>query len=359
MDIRELLKSAVAIGASDIHLSVGIPPVLRLNGALTRCNFGEETKKVLAKEDTLQAVKTLMTEEQFQVWQQKGELDFSYSYPGVGRFRVNAYRQRGCASLALRPVPYLIPALESLGIPPVVAGFADRPNGLVLVTGPTGSGKSTTLAALINKINQERSCHIITIEDPIEFLYQHQKSVIDQREIGSDTLSLSGALRACLRQDPDVIMVGEMRDLDTIATAITAAETGHLVFATLHTNSASQTVDRVIDVFPPGQQDQIRIQLAATLQGVVTQQLLPLAGGEGRVLAAEIMVVTPAIRNLIREGKSHQIPSALQTGSRWGMQTMDVALRDLVRTGKITIEAALKYCHNTENFSRMMGITGV
>lgn len=353
MEINELLKSAVAEGASDIHLAVGTPPAFRLNGKLTRWAPEGVLHPNLTQQDTLEAAKTLMTSEQFEAWQQKGELDFSYAIAGVGRFRVNAYRQRGCISIALRPVPFKIPPLESLGLPQVVTTLADKANGLVLVTGPTGSGKSTTLAALINKINQERYCHIITIEDPIEYLYQHQKSVIDQREVGSDTLSLNGALRACLRQDPDVILVGEMRDLETISTAVTAAETGHLVFATLHTNSAAQTIDRIIDVFPPGQQEQIKVQLSTTLQGVVTQQLLPHSSGKGRVLAAEVMIVNPAIRNLIREGKSHQIPTVLQTGSRFGMQTMDMALRELVKAGKVTAETAQKYSSDPENFSRM------
>lgn len=354
MEINELLKAAVAEGASDIHLAVGTPPAFRISGKLTRWAPEGNPHPTLSQEDTLKAATALMSSEQFQAWQQKGELDFSYAIPGVGRFRVNTYRQRGCISIALRPVPFNIPPLESLGIPQIVPSLADRANGLVLVTGPTGSGKSTTLAALINKINKERQCHIITIEDPIEYLYQHQKSVVDQREVGSDTLSLNGALRACLRQDPDVILVGEMRDLETISTAVTAAETGHLVFATLHTNSAAQTIDRIIDVFPPGQQEQIKVQLSTTLQGVVTQQLLPHASGKGRVLAAEVMIINPAIRNLIREGKSHQIPTVLQTGSRFGMQTMDMALRDLVKTGKATAETALKYCNDPDNFSRMI-----
>lgn len=354
MEINELLKIAVAEGASDIHLAVGTPPAFRLSGNLTRWAPGGEPHPNLSQQDTLQAAQTLMSSEQFQLWQQRGELDFSYAIPGVGRFRVNAYRQRGCISIALRPVPFKIPPLESLGIPQTVTSLADKANGLVLVTGPTGSGKSTTLAALINKINQERSCHIITIEDPIEYLYQHQKSVVDQREVGSDTPALNGALRACLRQDPDVILVGELRDPETISTAVTAAETGHLVFAALHTNSAAQTIDRIIDIFPRGQQEHIKVQLSTTLQGVVTQQLLPHASGKGRVLAAEIMIVNPAIRNLIREGKSHQIPTVLQTGTRFGMQSMDMALRDLVKAGKVTTETALKYCSDPDNLSRMV-----
>lgn len=356
MDINELLKYAVEKKASDIHLAVGTPPVFRINGSLTRVSQEGRYLPSLTQEDTLQAAQALLSEDQFKNWQEKGELDFSYSLAGVGRFRVNVFKQRGCTSLVLRPVPYKIPRLEELGVPSVVATLADKANGLVLVTGPTGSGKSTTLAALINKINQERNCHIITLEDPIEYLHQHQQSVVNQREVGLDTLSLAGALRACLRQDPDVILVGEMRDLETISTAITAAETGHLVFATLHTNSAPQTIDRIIDVFPPGQQEQIKVQLSATLQGVVSQQLLPTADGGGRVLAAEIMIVNPAIRNLIREGKTHQMMTMLQTGARWGMQTMEMALRDLVRSGRITVETALEYCNDPEGFNRLMGM---
>ncbi len=354
MEMNTLLKDAVEIGASDIHLSVGMPPVLRVNGQLIRWAPEGEPHPALRKEDALKAIQALMSPEQYQMWHEKGEFDFSYSLPGIGRFRVNAYRQRGCASMALRPVPYRIPALESLGVPLAVTYFPERTHGLVLVTGPTGSGKSTTLAALINKINQERACHIITIEDPIEYLYQHQKSIVDQREVGSDTASLAGALQACLRQDPDVISVGEMRDLDTITTAITAAETGHLVFATLRTNSTAQTVDRIIEVFPREQQEQIKVQLSAVLQGIITQQLLPGADGNGRVLATEVLIATPAVRNLIREGKTQQIQTVLQTGVRWGMQTMDMALCDLVREGKVTQETALKYTNDQGNIMRIL-----
>lgn len=355
MNIKELLSSAVSAGASDIHLSVGMPPVFRVHGKLCRWSPEGTPYPPLTQEDTLRAAQAFMTPEQYISWQQKGELDFSYSIPGMGRFRVNTYRQRGCTSLAIRPVPYNIPRLEELGLPPVVATLTEKNQGLVLVTGPTGSGKSTTLAALINKINQEQDYHIITLEDPIEYLYQHQRSIVDQRELGSDTFSLAGALRASLRQDPDVILVGEMRDVETISTAITAAETGQLVFATLHTKSAVQTIDRIIDIFPSGQQEQIKVQLAATLQGIVTQQLLPVSVGNERVLAAEILIVTPAVRSLIREGKTHQIPTILQTGSRWGMQTMDMALRDLVRAGRITAEAAYKHCHDAEALNRLLG----
>jgi len=356
MDVKLLLKEAVDGKASDIHLAVGKPPVFRINGNLTKVSQEGELLPTLTQEDTLQAAQALMTEEQIQQWQHRGEFDFSYSLPGVGRFRVSVFRQRGCISLVLRPVPYKVPRLEELGVPQVVTTFAERTNGLVLVTGQTGSGKSTTLAALINKINKERCCHIITLEDPIEYLHQHQQSVVNQREVGSDTTSMAGAIRSCLRQDPDVILLGQMRDTETIATAINAAETGHLVFAALETNSASQTIERIVDIFPSWQQEQIKVQLSSTLLGVVTQKLLPTADGLGRVLAAEIMIVNPAVRNMIREGKTHQMLTVLQTGSRWGMQTMEMSLRELVRTGQITHETAQEYCNDLEGFNKLMGM---
>lgn len=350
MDIITLLKKALALGASDIHLSVGTSPVFRINGNLTRINPENETSSALSQADTLRALQTLMTTEQYETWKAKGELDFSYSLPGVGRFRVNAYRQRGCASLAIRPVPYVIPSLESLGISPAVAGMTAKKQGLILVAGPAGSGKSTTLAALINKINRERSCHIITIEDPIEYLHQHQKSVIDQREIGGDTYSMAGALKACLRQDPDVIMVSQIEDWDTIATALTAAETGHLVLASLHTSSVVQTIDWLIGVFPVNQQEQVKLQLASVLQGIVAQKLIP--GTEGQVMASEILIATSAVRNLVREHKSHQLVTLMQTGGRWGMQTMDMSLKELVLAGRVSQETAEKYCNDRESFTK-------
>jgi twitching motility protein PilT len=349
MDIFSILKTATNMGASDIHLSVGTPPVFRITGNLIRWTDDDKIGP-LTRHDTMEAVRALMDEEQFIYWQEKGEIDFSYSLFGVGRFRINTYRQRGCPSLAIRPVPYHIPGIETLGVSQPIIDLAEVNSGLVLVTGPTGSGKSTTLAALIDMINTHKERHIITIEDPIEYLHQHKKSVVDQRELGSDTYSFAGALRACLRQDPDVILIGEMRDLDTISTAITAAETGHLVFSTLHTISAAQSIERIIDVFPSNQQEMIKIQLASTLQAVVTQQLIPHSNGKSRILATEIMLGIPAIRNLIREGRTHQIYTVLQTGSRWGMQTMDSALRDLIYTDKITMETGLKFCHDKENF---------
>jgi twitching motility protein PilT len=354
MDIIEILKKAVNLGASDIHITVGTSPVFRVSGKLIRSTDQGTNMEVLNKDSIMEAIRILMDEEQLIYWQEKGEIDFTYSLSGVGRFRVNTYRQRGCPCMAIRPVPYEIPSLETLGVPPAIIKLTEKKDGLVLVTGPTGCGKSTTLAALINKINLEKEKHIITIEDPIEYLYQHKKSVINQRELGSDTFSFAGALRACLRQDPDVILIGEIRDLDTISTAITAAETGHLVFATLHTNSAALSVDRIIDVFPPAQQEQIKVQLSSILQGVITQQLLPRADGNGRVLAAEVMISIPAIRNLIREGKTHQISTVLQTGSRWGMQTMDMALRDLVKSSVVSMETALKYTNDKDSFMRFV-----
>jgi len=350
MKIMDLLTSALKNGASDIHLSVGTAPALRINGKLTKAVINGYIHPPLTPDDTLSAAKIIMTSEQYQNWLQRGEIDFSYSIPGVGRFRVNAYRQRGCASLAIRTVPHQVPTLESLKFPMSVTGLTDKTHGLVLVTGPAGSGKSTTLAALIDKINRERSVHVITIEDPIEYLHQHQKSMVDQRELGIDTFSMGSALRASLRQDPDVILISELRDLETISIAITAAETGHLVFGALYTGGAVQTIDRLIEIFPPGQQEQIKIQLSTTLQGIISQQILARADGNGRVMAAEILQTTPAVRNLIREGKTHQLITVMQTGSRWGMQTMDMALRDLVRAGEITVESALRLVADQDGF---------
>lgn len=329
--IDELLMYAAEQRASDIHLTVESPPVLRIDGLLTR--VGEEK---LSRHDTEQLAYSLMNESQAERFTERGELDFSYSLPGVGRFRVNAFRQRGSVGIVIRLIPFHVPTPEQLGLPPVCVDFAKLHKGFVLVTGPTGSGKSTTLASLVDYINRTRSSHIVTIEDPIEYLHQHGKSLVNQREIGNDTMSFANALRAVLRQDPDVILVGEMRDLETISTAVTAAETGHLVFSTLHTNDATQAVDRMIDVFPPHQQQQIRVQLAAVLQGVIAQQLLPRADQKGRVAALEILLVTPAVRNLIREGKTHQIPTVIQTNGKLGMQSMEKAIQDLQRLGRIS-----------------------
>lgn len=341
--IHELLQQAGELKASDIHLTVESPPVLRIDGTLRRM-AGEQ----LSRADLETLVRSLMTDKQAQIFAECGELDFSYSLAGVGRFRINAFRQRGSEGMVIRLIPFDIPSPEMLGLPPVAIELAHLPKGLVLVTGPTGSGKSTTLASLIDYINRNRSCHIVTIEDPIEYFHQHEQSLVNQRELGSDTKSFGNALRAVLRQDPDVILVGEMRDLETISTAISAAETGHLVFSTLHTNDATQTVDRIIDVFPPHQQQQIRIQLGAVLQGIMSQQLLPRAEGKGRVAAIEILLATPAVRNLIREGKTHQLPTTIQTNGKLGMQTMDSALQGLVRRGIVKTEVAQAKMLNPE-----------
>jgi twitching motility protein PilT len=349
LSIDELLITTLELGASDLHITTGLPPVVRLHGELRTLDY----PKLLPK-DTQELIYSIMTQEQRDVFERNWEYDFSYSIPGKGRFRVNVYFQRGSVAAAFRSIPAKIPTIEELRLPPVVQEFAMKPRGFVLVTGPTGSGKSTTLAALINIINEMRSCHIITIEDPIEFLHPHKKSVINQREVGTDTHSFANALKYALRQDPDVILIGEMRDLETIQTALTAAETGHLVFATLHTVDAPQTIDRIIDVFPPHQQQQVRIQLAGCLQGIISQQLLPMADGKGRVVACEILVATAGIRNLIREGKTHQIYTAIQTGQKYGMQTLDMALADLVRRGWITYDTALEKCQDSQTLKQLV-----
>lgn len=350
MNIHELLTLAFQQGVSDVHITVNSPPAFRLHGLLLpldapewrdKLDLNPQMVKKLTPQDTERLARQIMDERQFERFMEVGELDFSYTLDGVGRFRVNAYKQQGCCGLAIRLINSRIPSLQELGLPDVIAQLARRPRGLVLVTGPTGSGKSTTLAAMIDLINSEYRYHIITLEDPIEFVHAHKKSIINQREIGQDTGSFATALRAAMREDPDVILVGEMRDPETIGTAITAAETGHLVLATLHTSSAAQTIDRIVDVFPPHQQQQIRVQLANTIQGVVAQQLIPRVDRPGRVAAVEVMVATPAIRNLIREGKTYQITSQIQTGAKFGMQTLDMALRALYMKGMISREEAL------------------
>lgn len=357
IDITEILEYAIKVGASDLHFSVGTEPVLRINGNLVRWKKDSENCKALSPHDTLIASQEIMNQEQLQLLENKGEVDFSYSLSGMGRFRVNAYRQRGCVSLALRTVPYAIPPLESLGLAPVVTKLSGYCQGLILVTGPTGSGRSTTLAALIDKINREKSAYIITIEDPIEYLHQHQQSIVDQRELGIDTFSMAGALRASLRQDPDALLVSEMHDIETISLAISAAETGQLVLGALYTNSVVQTIDRIIEIYPSVQQEQIKVQLAANLQGVVSQQLLPHADGNGRVLACEVLTMTPAVRNLIREGKTQQLSTLMLTGKRWGMQTLEMSLADLVRKKQITKEIAMKYAHDQESLHRCLSGT--
>jgi pilus retraction protein PilT len=347
LSLKELLQFAGEKKASDIHLTVESPPVLRIDGSLIQL----KSEKISQKD--LEAFgHSLMNEQQAKHFAELGELDLSYSLPGVGRYRVNIFRQRGSIGVVIRLIPFVIPTPENLGLPPVSIEFARSHKGLVLVTGPTGSGKSTTLASLIDYINQTRACHIVTIEDPIEYLHRHKLSLVNQREVGNDTKSFSNALRAVLRQDPDVILVGEMRDLETIATAVTAAETGHLVFSTLHTNDATQSVDRMIDVFPPHQQQQIRVQLAAVLQGIMSQQLFPRADHKGRVAAIEVMIATPAVRSLIREGKTYQLPTVIQTNAKLGMQTMDKSILDLVQKGLVSYEVAQEKLQSPDSLRR-------
>lgn len=350
MELADLLRTAVEKGASDLHLTSGRPPVLRINGELSFIH----DRPVLERETITGLLEPVLTAERREELGRNGQVDFSYGLPGLGRFRVNVFRQRSTVSAVMRLIPHEIPPIDRLGLPEAVKDFAEKTRGMVLITGPTGSGKSTTLASLIDIINTNRSCHIITLEDPIEYLHHHKKSLINQREIGTDTVSFAGALRATLREDPDVILVGEMRDFETIQTALTAAETGHLVFATLHTNDATQTVDRIIDVFPPHQQSQIRVQLSLTLQGIVSQQLLPRADIPGRTLACEILAVTSAVRNIIREGKTYQLPTVMQTGGKLGMQTMDRSLQTLYRQRMITIQEALLRASDPEEFKRMI-----
>lgn len=347
--IEILLDEVVKRKASDLHLQVGLPPMLRVDGALTPVTgadpLTEETMEVL--------VFSILDEDQKQILLKDKEFDFSFSYGDLGRFRVNTFHERGNIAAALRLIPNEILTTQQLGLPPVIEKFSDYPRGLVLVTGPTGSGKSTTLASIVNKINAEKATHIITIEDPIEFTHKSKKSVIAQREVHYDTYSFSAALRSALREDPDVVLIGEMRDLETIASAITIAETGHLVFATLHTNSASQSIDRMIDVFPPHQQPQIRAQLSNILMAIVSQRLVPALGG-GRIVAAEILIATPAVRNIIREGKSHQLEAVIQTGSEFGMQSMDRTLSNLVHAGTITYEEARNFAVDLDELDRLM-----
>ena len=351
--LEDVLEKVLELGASDLHLTVGAPPMLRLAGSLQPI----EGFPVLEKESLQRSIYLILTQKQREMFEDELELDFAYSLPNRARFRVNLYLQRESIGAAFRLIPYEIKPLEALGVPAVVGAFAGLPRGLVLVTGPTGSGKSTTLAAIIDLANRSRAEHIMTVEDPIEFLHKHKKALVNQREVGEDTKSFANALKHVLRQDPDIILVGEMRDLETISVALTAAETGHLVFATLHTQDAAQTIDRVIDVFPSHQQEQVRTQLASAIQGVVCQTLCKRSDAPGRVVATEVMVATPAIRNLIREGKTHQIYSAMQAGANQGMHTLDQHLADLVRVGKISYEAGLEKCHHIEDYNRLTGRT--
>jgi twitching motility protein PilT len=353
-DFAEVLIQVMERNASDLHLTAGSPPMMRHHGRLHALDYPKLTPQL-----TREVVYSILTNEQRQRLETDWQIDFAYSIPGRARFRVNAYFQRASIGAALRLIPSDMPKLETLGLPKTLDTFVEKPRGFVLVTGPTGSGKSTTLAAMLDKINATRNEHIMTIEDPIEFLHRHQKCIVNQRELGGDAKSFGLALKAALRQDPDVILVGEMRDLETISTALTAAETGHLVFATLHTQDTAQTVDRIVDVFPPEQQQQVRVQLSVALQGIVTQQLLPTIDGRGRAVACEVLVPTPAVRNLIREGKTHQIYSTLQTGGAHGMQTMDAALAQLVREHKISREFAEARSSTPEELRRLMGTVKV
>jgi twitching motility protein PilT len=352
--VPELLDVVLDRGASDLHLTVGAPPTIRLHGDLERL----EDYPIMTPRALQGMIYAILPQKMRERLEQELELDMSYALPGRARFRVNVYFQRDSLGAAFRLIPYEIKTVEDLGLPGVVGDLARFPRGFVVVTGPTGSGKSTTLAGMVDIVNRERAAHIMTVEDPIEFLHRHERCIMNQREVGADTHSFSQALKHVLRQDPDVILVGEMRDLETIGTAITAAETGHLVFATLHTQDAPQTIDRIIDVFPPHQQQQVRVQLATTLQGVVTQQLLQTADGHDRAVAVEVLICTPAVRNLIREGKVHQIYSIMQAGGRFGMQTMDQSLANLVKAGQITQQLAYERCHDAEELNRLIGGAG-
>jgi twitching motility protein PilT len=353
-DFADVLMQVMEREASDLHLTAGSPPMIRYHGTLHALDYQPMTPQT-----TREVIYSILTNDQRQRLENDWQIDFAYSIPGKARFRVNAYFQRASLSAAFRLIPQTMPKLASLGVPDTLVDFTKKPRGFVLVTGPTGSGKSTTLAAMLDLINDTRHEHILTIEDPIEFLHMHKKCIVNQRELGADAQSFSLGLKAGLRQDPDVILVGEMRDLETISTALTAAETGHLVFATLHTQDTAQTVDRIVDVFPPAQQQQVRVQLSVALQGIVTQQLLPLSNGQGRCVATEVLVPTPAVRNLIREGKTHQIYSALQTGAQFGMRTMDTSLAELVREGKISRELAESRSGTPEELRRLMGTVRV
>ncbi|MHB0980285.1 MAG: type IV pilus twitching motility protein PilT [Thermoleophilia bacterium] len=349
-DIGQLLHKMIEVGGSDLHLKVGSPPCIRVNGEMDRV----ESAEALKPDDTREMILGLLNTGQRKEFEEEHELDFAYAIPGLSRFRVNAFFQRGSIGSVFRTIPIKIPTAEELGLPPIVLELAMRPRGLVLVTGPTGSGKSTTLAAMVDHINKNKKCHIMTIEDPIEFLHRDQLAIVNQREVGSDTKGFNQALKRVLRQDPDVILVGELRDLETISAACTAAETGHLVFGTLHTTSAPSTIDRMIDVFPPHQQEQIRMQLSITLQGVISQTLLPKVGG-GRIAAHEVMVCLTSIANLIREAKTHQMVNIIQSGSRYGMHTLDQNLAEFVKAGLVTYDDADAKAQDPAGFEAQCG----
>ncbi|HOX20377.1 MAG TPA: type IV pilus twitching motility protein PilT [Gemmatimonadales bacterium] len=351
VNLRALLEEVIEREASDLHITAGECPKLRIDGDITNST----TTYVMSPKDTLQLAYSVLTENQKKRFETEDELDFSFGIQNLARFRGNCFKQRGCVGMVIRMIPFSLKTFEDLGLPPILARLAEKPRGLVLVTGPTGSGKSTTLAAMIDKINKERKGHIITVEDPIEFIHRHQSCIVNQREVGTDTKSFSTALKYALREDPDVILVGEMRDLDTISAALTIAETGHLALATLHTNSAAESINRIIDVFPSNQQQQVRAQLAFVLEGVVTQTLLPKAKGRGRAMACEIMVATPAIRALIRDDKVHQIQSALQSGKKHGMQTMNDALYQLYISREVVRDECLRVSGDPNEFLRMIG----
>jgi twitching motility protein PilT len=351
INLRALLEEMIEREASDLHCTAGERPKVRVDGDMTDSSVPD----VLTPKDTLQLAYSVLTENQKKRFEQEDELDFSFGIQNLARFRGNVFKQRGCVALVIRMIPFNVRTFQDLGLPPVIAKLAERPRGLVLVTGPTGSGKSTTLAAMIDKVNKERKGHIITVEDPIEFIHRHQSCIVNQREVGTDTKSFANALKYSLREDPDVILVGEMRDLETIAAALTIAETGHLAFATLHTNSAAESINRIIDVFPHNQQSQVRAQLAFVLEGVITQTLLPKSKGRGRVMACEIMVATPAIRALIRDEKIHQIYSAMQAGKKFGMQTMNDSLYQLWMNRDVTEDECLRVSGDPNEFLRMIG----
>jgi twitching motility protein PilT len=353
LNLRALLEEMIQKDASDLHITAAERPKLRVDGDIVDSSVPD----VLTPKDTLQLAYSVLTENQKKRFENDDELDFSFGIQNLARFRGNVFKQRGCVAMVIRMIPFNVRTFQELGLPPIIAKLAERPRGLILVTGPTGSGKSTTLAAIIDKINKERKGHIITVEDPIEFIHRHQACIVNQREIGTDTKTFAAALKYALREDPDVILVGEMRDLETVAAALTIAETGHLVLATLHTNSAAESINRIIDVFPSNQQSQVRAQLAFVLEGVVTQTLLPKAKGRGRCMAAEIMVATPAIRALIRDDKIHQIYSAMQSGKKFGMQTMNDALYQLYTSREVSQEECERVSSDPKEFLRMIGVT--